>query len=211
MLTLYFLRHGETPYSSTGAYCGVLDPNLTPEGQQMAAAFADAYSALTWDGVYVSPMRRTVATAKPLCEAIGQDMQVRDGLKEMNFGLWEGHPPEWVKQHHLDDYVRWMTEPSWNPPTQGETAVQVASRALPIIAEIEAKFTQGNVLVVSHKTTIRIMLCHLLGIDLGRYRDRLEMRVASVSVVAFSTYGPLLQRLGDRSHLGASLQTRQEL
>lgn len=177
----------------------------------MAAAFANAYSTLTWDGVYVSPMRRTVATAKPLCDAIGQEMQLRDGLKEMSFGIWEGHPPEWVKQHHLDDYVRWMTEPSWNSPTQGETAVQVASRALPVIAEIEAKFTQGNVLVVSHKTTIRIMLCRLLGIDLGRYRDRLEMRVTSVSVVAFSTYGPLLQRLGDRSHLDASLRTRQEL
>ena len=36
------------------------------------------------------------------------------------------------------------------------------------------KYATGNVLVVSHKATIRIILCELLGIDLGRYRDRIE-------------------------------------
>lgn len=103
-----------------------------------------------------------------------------------------------------------MTEPSWNPPTGGETAVQVASRALSVIAEIEATYTQDNVLLVSHKTTIRIVLCSLLGIDLGRYRDRIEMPVSAVSVVQFGTYGPMLQKLGDRSHLTPDLEASEE-
>ncbi|MGL5079872.1 MAG: histidine phosphatase family protein [Microcoleaceae cyanobacterium] len=93
---------------------------------------------------------------------------------------------------------------------QGLTAVEVVSRALLVLAEIKAKFSAGNILIVSHKTTIRIILCNLLGIDLGRYRDRLEMRVASVSVIRFSSYGPLLQRLGDRTYLNEALQDRQE-
>ena len=42
-LTLYFLRHGETIYSETGAYCGEVDAELTPEGAQMAEAFAQAF------------------------------------------------------------------------------------------------------------------------------------------------------------------------
>lgn len=209
-LTLYLLRHGETPYTHSGAFCGMVDPPLTQEGQKMAEGFATAYKSLTWEGIYVSPMKRTIATAKPLCEAVGVEMQLREGLKEMNFGTWEEKTPLWVKENHLNDYINWMTEPSWNPPTEGETAVEVASRALSVIAEIEAKFTSGNVLVVSHKTTIRIILCNLLGIDLGRYRDRLEMRVASVSVVKFGAYGPLLRKLGDRSHLSEDLQNREE-
>lgn len=209
-LTLYFLRHGEIPYTSTGAYCGSLDPELSPEGQQMAEAFAEAYQAIPWAGIYVSPMKRTIATARPLCAATGIEMQLREGLKEMDFGKWEGNTPNWVKEHHLDDYINWMTETAWNPPTGGETAVEVASRAMPTIAEIDAKFSSGNVLIVSHKTTIRIILCNLLGIDLGRYRDRLEMRVSSVSVVKFGAYGPMLQRLGDRTHLNRELQSREE-
>jgi probable phosphoglycerate mutase len=188
----------------------MLDPELTPEGMQMAQAFAAAYRSLPWDGIYVSPMKRTIATAKPLCEAIGAEMQLREGLKEMYFGKWEEKTPDWVREHYLNDYISWMTEPSWNPPTEGETAVDVASRALPVISEIEAKHTSGNVLIVSHKTTIRIIVCNLLGIDLGRYRDRLEMRVSSLSVLKFGAYGPLLQRLGDRSHLNTELQMREE-
>ncbi|ACK73016.1 Phosphoglycerate mutase [Gloeothece citriformis PCC 7424] len=209
-LNLYFLRHGETTYSRSGGYCGLLDPQLTDQGTQMAKAFADTYKSIPWSAIYVSPMKRTIATAKPLCEATGQEMQLRDGLKEMNFGQWESQTPEWVKQNHLDDYINWMTEPAWNPPTGGETAVEVASRALLVISEIEAKYTSGHVLVVSHKTTIRIILCNLLGIDLGRYRDRIAMPAASLSIVQFGVHGPLLLRLGDRSYMSEELQSLPE-
>ncbi len=139
-------------------------------------------------------MKRTIATAKPLCETIGIDMQLRSGLKEIRYGKWEDKTADFVKQNHEQDYIRWMTEPAWNPPTGGETAVQVASRASLVVSEIKEKHTNGNVLVVSHKATIRIILCNLLGIDLGRYRDRIDMPAASISVVKFGLYGPLLQR-----------------
>ncbi|MBD0270229.1 MAG: histidine phosphatase family protein, partial [Cyanobacteria bacterium Co-bin8] len=101
-----------------------------------------------------------------------------------------------------------LTEPAWNPPTDGETSVQIASRASLVIAEIEAKHSEGNVLVVSHKATIRILLCSLLGIDLGRYRYRIALPVASVSVVDFGSHGPLLVKHGDRSHLPEELDAR---
>jgi broad specificity phosphatase PhoE len=205
-LKLYFLRHGETVYSRTGGYCGALDPELTPEGMQMAKAFADAYAALPWTAVYVSPMKRTIATAKPLCEAIDLEMQLHDGLKEIAYGDWEGQTNEAVKQQYAEEYVRWMTEPAWNSPTGGETAVEVASRASLVLAEIDEKYSDGNVLVVSHKATIRIMLCSLLGIDLGRYRDRLDMPACSLSLIEFGKYGPMLKQLGDRSYLDESLQ-----
>jgi probable phosphoglycerate mutase len=173
---------------------------------EMAAAFAEAYKALPWKAVYVSPMKRAIATATPLCEAIGLDMQVRDGLKEISYGEWEGKTQEFVKQNALDTYIRWMTEPAWNQPTGGETAIAVASRASLVIAEIEAQCRDGNVLVVSHKATIRIILCNLLGIDLGRYRDRIQTLAASISVIKFGDYGPLLEVLGDRSYLPQHLQ-----
>ena len=173
----------------------------------MAEAFGKAYQNHPWDAVFVSPMRRTIATARPLCEAIGMEMQLRDGLKEIAYGKWEGLSVKEVQEQFSEDYVQWLTEPAWNPPTGGgETAVQVASRASLVIAEIEEKYTEGRVLVVSHKATIRIILCSLLGIDLGRFRDRIDMPVASVSVVKFDVHGPLLQRLGDRTHLPEELR-----
>jgi broad specificity phosphatase PhoE len=207
-LLLYFMRHGETIYSRTDGYCGDLDPDLTPEGIQMAEAFAASYKTLPWTAVYVSPMKRTIATAKPLCDAIGMEMQLRDGLKEIRYGEWEGQSREYVKEHFLEDYINWMTEPAWNPPTGGETAVQISSRASLVVTEIQEKYKSANVLVVSHKATIRIILCTLLGIDLGRYRDRIDCPAASVHVVKFDEHGPLLQRLGDRSFMDKNLSSR---
>ena len=49
------------------------------------------------------------------------------------------------------------------------------------VAEIQEKYPSGNVLIVSHKATIRVILCGLLGIDMGRYRDRIDVPAASLS------------------------------
>jgi probable phosphoglycerate mutase len=185
-----------------------VDAELTPDGVRMAEAFADAYRSVAWTAVYVSPMKRTIATAKPLCDALGLQMQLRPGLEEIHYGKWEDKTVDFVKQHHWDDYIRWLAEPAWNPPTGGETSVEIASRALLVIAEIQQKHPSGNVLVVSHKATVRILLCDLLGIDLGRYRDRIDMPAGSVTVVKFDLHGPLLQELGNRAYMSDDLRNR---
>jgi probable phosphoglycerate mutase len=84
--------------------------------------------------------------------------------------------------------------------------VEIASRSSLVIAEIQEKYKSGNVLVVSHKATIRILLCSLLGIDLGRYRYRIGALAASVSIVKFDVRGPLLEVLGDRSYMDETLR-----
>ena len=207
-LKVYFLRHGETTSSQTGTYCGALDINLTPEGHQMAKDFARAYQSLPWTAVYTSPLWRAIDTAKPLCEAIKMDMQLRDGLKEITYGQWEGKTPEEVNHEFHDEYVRWLADPGWNSPTGGEKGVDIARRSSLVLEEIEQTHSTGNVLVVSHKATIRIMLCSLLGIDVGRFRDRIGIPVASLTIVEMAERGPLLHVMGDRSHLSEQLRRR---
>jgi broad specificity phosphatase PhoE len=207
-LTLYLLRHGQTPASKEDVFCGSgLDPELTDEGAQMAQAFAAAYRTTSWRAVYASPLRRTVSTARPLCEACGLELQLRDDLKEIGYGTWEGKTKDEVERDHHDDYIKWMADPAWHAPTGGELAVVIARRALQTIEEITRRFDAGNVLVVSHKATIRIMLCALLGIDVGRFRYRLLCPVGSVSIVEMTPQGPLLRALAERSHLSDALRS----
>lgn len=208
-LTIYFLRHGETTSSVSGGYCGVLDLDLTPEGYQMAEDFANAYQDLPWQAIFASPLTRAIATATPLAKKLGMGIQQRDGLKEIAYGNWEGKTPEQVNLEYHDEYVEWLADPGWNSPTGGEKGIDIARRSSEVLEEIEQNYPSGNVLVVSHKATIRIMLCSLLGIDVGRYRDRISMPVASVTIVKFTDRGPLLNILGDRSHLNPELQARE--
>lgn len=206
-LTLYFLRHGQTDCSRNNAFCGSLDPELTPDGLEMAQAFATAYRATPWTAIFSSPRRRTITTAQPLCNALGVRMELREGLREISYGKWEGQSVETVAQDYHDDYIRWSADPAWYPPTGGELAVTIASRALLVTEEIKQQYSTGNILVVSHKATIRIALCSLLGIDVGRFRYRLGCPVGSVSVVEFGPHGPLLKALADRTHLSERLRS----
>lgn len=204
---LYLLRHGQTPFSRDDLFCGAgLDPELTPEGLAMAQAFAAAYQHISWSAIFASPLRRTITTAQPICDATGVKMELRGDLKEIQYGQWEGKSIATVSHDFHDDYLRWSADPAWNAPTAGEPAVAIAHRALMVIEEIKQRFASGNVLIVSHKATIRIILCSLLGIDVGRFRFRLGCPVGSVSVVEFTPEGPLLHALADRTHLTEKLR-----
>jgi probable phosphoglycerate mutase len=86
--------------------------------------------------------------------------------------------------------------------------VVIATRALAVVEEIKHRHPTGNVLAVSHKATIRIVLCGLLGIDVGRFRFRLGAPVGSVSVVEFDSHGPLLHTLADRNHQSERLRSQ---
>jgi broad specificity phosphatase PhoE len=207
-LNLHLLRHGQTPFSRDNMFCGAgLDPELTSEGTAMAEAFAAHYRSSPWAAVYASPLRRTISTARPLCDAIGLKMELRDDLKEIQYGRWEGQTTESVNRDFHDDYIRWTADPAWNAPTGGEPAVAIARRTYSVIEEIKQRFTDGNVLLVSHKATIRIILCSLLGIDVGRFRYRFACPVGSVSVIEFTSEGPLLEVLADRTHLDSKLRS----
>jgi broad specificity phosphatase PhoE len=88
-----------------------------------------------------------------------------------------------VNREYHDTYVRWLADPGWNTPTGGERGIDIARRSSLVIEEMEQTCSAGNVLVVSHKATSRIMLCFLLGSDVGRFRDRINMPVAGISIV----------------------------
>jgi probable phosphoglycerate mutase len=207
-LTLYFLRHGQTTLSREDNFCGSgLDPELTREGLEMAQAFATAYRDKPWTAIFSSTLKRSITTAQPLCDALRIPLQQRAELNEIGYGKWEGLTREKVDREYHDDYVSWLADPAWHAPTDGELAVTVAQRGMQVIQEIKERFDNGNVLLVSHKATIRIILCGLLGIDVGRFRYRLVCPVGSVSIVEFTLHGPLLQSLADRSHLSEALRS----
>ena len=206
-LTLYFLRHGQTAMSRDDILCGCgVDPDLTSEGAQMGREFGEAYRAFPFEAIFCSPLLRTRATAQPISELRGLVPEIREDLKEMDYGKWEGFCRREVMQKYHDDYLRWEADPAWYPPTGGETANALAQRALRVVEEIKRRFEKGAILVVSHKATIRAVLCALFGIDVCRFRHRFDCPVASLSVIEFGNHGPLMRALADRSHLSEQMR-----
>ena len=81
----------------------------------------------------------------------------------------------------------------------------VTARALPALIEIVRRHEGSPVIVVSHKATIRLLLSSLLGFDPRRYRDNLDLKPASLTIIDFK--GPTRARLSlfnDTSHYAES-------
>lgn len=205
-LRIFFLRHGQTGHSRDNLFCGSgTDATLTAAGEEMAQEFAARYSKKKWQGIYCSPQSRAQATVRPLCTAVGTTPTIRSELREIDYGSWEGKTVEEIEREYPQDHQRWLANPATCAPTGGETAEQIARRVMILVDEIRGKTPSGNVLMVSHKATIRVALCALLGLELSQYRFRLACPVCSLSAVEFTKNGTLLQFLADRSHLSDKL------
>ncbi len=72
-------------------------------------------------------MTGTIATAKPWCGTVGIEMQIRDGLRKIKYGKWEGQTVESARQEYAEEYINWLAEPTWNAANGGENSVQIAS------------------------------------------------------------------------------------
>ncbi|HTK50105.1 MAG TPA: histidine phosphatase family protein [Gemmatimonadaceae bacterium] len=208
LLRLHLLRHGQTSASRDNLYSGRRrNPPLTEQGIEMAREFAVAYRDRRWAAIYSSPLGRALATAAPLADAVQLPVLVRDGFAEIDYGDWDGLTPEEVAERFPIEQAKWIADPAWNPPTGGETAVALAQRVTRELERIEHEHhAGGNVLIVAHKATIRVAICALLGVDVGRFRYRFDCPVGSVTIIEFRAHGPFAVAIADRSHLDARLR-----
>ena len=199
MLNLYLLRHGETEFSRGDRFCGDIDAALTPAGLWMAERFAEAYGGLSWRAIVTSTRRRTIATAQPLAARASLRIRRDARIDEMFFGDWQGLTKREAAARDPVRYGRWRQDPTIGPPA-GESPLAVSMRAVAAIDELRAQYSSGNVLLVSHKTVLRLVLCRLLNIDLRRYRDR-DWRTAAVSLLELAPCHAVARLIADDRYL----------
>lgn len=202
MLTLHLIRHGDTTHAAEGYFAGDIDPPLTESGRAQAGAIGRLAGKLALSAIYVSPKLRARQTSEPIVKASGLEPVVDDGLREIAYGAWEGRKETEIKAAEPEAFAAWSQDPALVSPPGGESAFAIAARALPVILRARREHPNGNVLFVSHKATIRVMVCALLGVPLGRFRDRIACPTASLTTFEFGERGGMLLRLGDVSHLG---------
>jgi broad specificity phosphatase PhoE len=206
MLTLFLVRHGQTDHSRENQLCGSLDIPLTPDGHRMAQALAEEYSHIPFKAIFASPMIRAVDTAKPLADKLKLPVHTDPGLVEISYGEWEDRAEDEVEATQPERFKAWGAHPDVVGPPGGETGYQIAARATAAIDRIRAQAPDGHVMVVSHKATLRILVCHLLGIPIGEFRRRIGMPVCAVTAFELRPAGPLLKYHGSVSHLPEDLR-----
>jgi probable phosphoglycerate mutase len=210
---LYLVRHGATQLTAEDRFSGAIGVDLSDEGRAQAAHLAERLADAKIAAVFCSPLSRTLETAQILAKPHHLIPILRDGLREISHGHWEGMIRKDVEEQFAEEYAAWDADPFTFAPEGGESGISVLARALPVIREMVVKYAGENVLVVSHKATLRLILSSLLGFDARGYRDRLDQAPACLNILDFKD--PVRARLmlfNDVSHYaGQHLQPQAHL
>jgi probable phosphoglycerate mutase len=201
MLTIHLVRHGDTPQAAEGIFCGELDPPLTDHGRMQAERVGRAAASLGLIALYCSPKLRARQTAEPVARATGLEPAIENGLREIAYGRWEGLKESDVRANEAAAFAAWHDDPSLASPPGGETAYDIAARAMPVMTRIRERHQSGHVMLISHKATVRVIVCAVLGIPLQRFRTYVACPTTSITTFEFGAEGPLLVGLGDVHHL----------
>jgi broad specificity phosphatase PhoE len=198
---LFLVRHGATSATEEDRFSGSSGAELSDRGRWQASRLGERLSQQNITAIYSSPLSRALETARIIASRCGLAMLTRDGLREIGHGRWEGMKREDVERQFAAEYAAWEADPFTFAPAGGESGVAVLARALPVIRDIVTAHPGGQVLVVSHKATLRLVLSSLLAFDPRGYRDRLDQSPACLNVVDFRD--PVRVRLmlfNDTSH-----------
>jgi len=182
---IFMVRHGATVLSAEDRFAGATDVALSDEGREQTRRLADRLSHEKIMAIYASPLGRTVETASILAAPHKFEVQTRDGFREINHGRWEQMTRREVEEKFPEEAAEWEKDPYTFAPLGGESGLAVTARALPALIELVRSHPGENILVVSHKATIRLLLSSLLGFDPRRYRDNLDQKPAALNIVDF--------------------------
>src|SRR3954467_5281144 len=198
---VFMVRHGATVLSAEDRFAGATDVELSDEGREQTRRLSARLSREKVNAAYASPLGRTVETATILAAPHKLEVQTRDGFCEINHGRWEQMTRREVEEKFPEEAAEWEKDPYTFAPLGGESGLAVTARALPALIELVRKHSGENILVVSHKATIRLLLSSLLGFDPRRYRDNLDQSPCALNIVDFKD--PVRARLtlfNDISH-----------
>jgi broad specificity phosphatase PhoE len=210
---VFLVRHGATQRTAEGRFSGSVGVELSDEGRWQAAKLGARLRNEGLTAVYASSLSRAADTAEIAAGASDLPITLRDELREISHGHWEGLTRAEAESRWPDEYAAWEEDPFTFAPAGGESGVAVLARALPALRDIVSTHIGGRILVVSHKATIRLLLSSLLGFDARGYRDRLDQDPACLNVLDFrDSVRARLMLFNDTSHYTTQLpMTEQSL
>lgn len=145
MPKLVVIRPAETDYHWQDRLLGREDVDLNAIGREQANHLVERLSQWQFSSMAVSPQKRAIATAMPLCEENDVLLHPVAGFQAVDLGDWEGQSIETLLLGDGARYQRWLTDPDFRAPG-GEAMREVYARAYSDIAHLVQQSDAGETL-----------------------------------------------------------------
>lgn len=187
-LTFYLVRHGRTVWNEQGLLQGQGDSPLIAEGIEGAMKTGEHLANVPFVAAYSSLLKRAMDTTQYIIGERNIPFFQHKGLNEHFFGSWEGVLVDSIRQ---SEEFQQMTKDPANYQAKsngGETFAELAERAMQAVYDIINVHNEGNILLVSHGHTLRLLLALFDGSTWQNHRENprvIRLDNTSISIVHY--------------------------
>jgi len=199
MTRIYLTRHGETEWNHKKIIQGWQDSNLTDLGRKQGKWLSDRLSKIEFEAVYSSPLNRALETAKIIKRDNYEEIIIKDPLKEMGFGPWEGKTSIEIKKDYREAYNNFWEKPHLYEGDNCENYYDVRNRVMPLIKDI-IKRHDDNVLIVTHTVVIKIIMAYFDERKMEALWNPPFMHQTSLNIIEIENNQGKIILHGDTSH-----------
>jgi probable phosphoglycerate mutase len=180
------LRHGQIKGHETKRFIGQTDVSLDDQGKNQALKWHKLFASIRFNAVYSSSLKRCLDTAQVVCPK--HDIHIVPSLNEINMGQWDGKTFAEIKKDRPEEFKKRGSQIHQFRPANGESFKDLSDRVLPFFNDIgksqtqlkiknsqnatgtskiqnRARIPDNKILVVTHAGVIRVLICHILGMN----------------------------------------------
>lgn len=190
-----FVRHGETEYNTTGKFGGFTDVPLNEKGLLQAHEAGEKLRNEQINAVYCSTLSRAVKTADEILKYHELPVTYCNGLREMNFGAWEGLTYSEIHALYPVEAEKWIRDYTHYPCKDGESLLTFYERVGKAFDTIKKEVkSHDTVLIVAHSGFIKgVLTREIIGSVDGFWKFKVQN--GSIAVLEYDHDFPILSAL----------------
>lgn len=195
--TIYLLRHGHSTANAKSILAGRdFKVSLSATGKKQALAIESELKQKNFSRIYSSPLPRCLQTLEPIAESLKREIEISEGVIEMEYGDWSGKKLAILSRTKLWKSIQ--GRPSLVRFPNGESFLEMQNRALETVRKVA--IPGETILICSHGDVIKAIVAGLLGLHLDNFQS-LAIDPASISVVDISGDNARIRLLNDTKYL----------
>jgi broad specificity phosphatase PhoE len=200
MTSIYLVRHGQTAWNKEEIFRGRTDVPLDETGLKQAELATEYFKEMEIHGIYSSPLARAWQTAEKIAQSHSLKVQPLDGIIDLSFGNWEGHPHQEIKKIDSERYKQWVEEPHRVRLPGGESLDEVRIRSMAALEEVIQKHPGKTLVLVSHRVINKVLICGILGIDNSHFWQ-IGQDTTAINLFQYKNGKYVLSILNETCHL----------